>query len=260
MLIKEGRLSSGTLFEVKFGPLNTAYTETNCPYSAGLIKGTATIDLNREPLELLAGEPEMLQACDTIAENGTIKITFAETALDAIQRYIGGGTKSTIAADGAKAVTSEKIRLDGTAYHKLNYANISSVTVTTDDATPVSILETNNWAYDATHGRIKRIAGGLIADGDEVYVNYTANVPQYDLLTVGGGTDRSYFALVLFKKKRSTSARYHVITFYKVYTGKVTRQFQERGWNFIEVEFKTSCDSTRDLNDMLYRERDELVA
>jgi len=259
-LIKQSRLDAGPVSWVKFGTLNAAFDEGDLGKSSGLIKGSATINIKREPLELLAGEPEMLQDVITIAESGEIKIKFAESDLAMIQRYIGGGTLTTTAtntADAARSITNEEICMDGTAYHKLNWQGVSSVVVTSQDATPQTFTVTDDYVIDATNGQIKRVSTGAITDGELVNVSYSASTPAFDKLTGGGNTERSYFAMRIIKKKRSSSPRYKVFDFYKVFTGEVTRTYEERAYNFIEVTFKAAADSTRTVGDQLYSERDE---
>ena len=262
-LIKQSRLSVGPASWVKFGTLDASYDEEDLGKSAGLIKGSASINIKREPIELVAGEPEMLQDMLTIAESAEIKVKFAESDLNLIQRYIGGGTLTTTTTNTANAtrtVTNEEIILDGTAYHKLNWQAVSSVTVTSQDATPVTYTVTDDYVVDATNGQIKRVSTGIITDGQAVNVSYSASTPAFDKITVGGSTERSCFAMRVIKKKRSTTPRYQVFDFYKVFTGEVTRTFEERNYNFIEVTFKAACDSTRTVGDQLYSERDEYTA
>jgi hypothetical protein len=82
------------------------------------------------------------------------------------------GTGSDVAITGT-SVTDESVTLHGTNWAKLPHINIDDQTPATgDDGDAASYTEGTDFEINHRLGLIRRIEGGGIADGDEVFLDY----------------------------------------------------------------------------------------
>jgi hypothetical protein len=88
-----------------------------------------------------------------------------------------GGTMTTTGA-GTQAVTDEDTVMTGTSWialaHAADFMFDCAVTVT-DESGSTTYTEGTDYYLDRKGGHVKRIAGGSIADGEFVHVDYTYN-------------------------------------------------------------------------------------
>lgn len=88
--------------------------------------------------------------------------------------------QGTVNALAGATITSEQINgvLAGKSYF-LNRMNLTSFTSLTDDAgTPVAYTVNDDYTVDLKSGRIDLVAGGGIADGDNLRANYVAGASE----------------------------------------------------------------------------------
>jgi hypothetical protein len=251
-LILDRRVQQGLPATVLFGPKNTAYSDTGFKTDVGLLRGKVSVKPSRKALELKAGSPITLQKSLTNEEGLAIEITCAERDLTLLNIAMGGGTLSTVEANATTSVTSSQITLNGTAYHALKGApiNAASVTVTSNDATPVSRNETTDYVIDYDAGYIKRVDGGNITDGDTVLVTYTWANPGGDKLTFGGDTSRDYYSMRIIFEKDDLDRE--ILDIYKAYpASEPDVSYNDGDWNFLTFSMNASADSTRTKGDRL---------
>jgi hypothetical protein len=123
-----------------------------------------------------------------------VKFMWLEPELSKLDVLRGGfDTYATVAASPTP-VTDEEVVLDGIDFTRLAYKNadntvVTSIVVTTNDATPVTLTKDTDYGVavssDGWTG-IVRIAGGAIGDGDTVLVDYSYTPASQKTLSTGG--------------------------------------------------------------------------
>jgi hypothetical protein len=85
------------------------------------------------------------------------------------------------------AVVDEPVVLNGTTASNLKHALVSNVRVSSAVAGGgTTYTVTTDYTVNATNGTVTRAGGGAIGDGDTVYVSYTFQIPESDLLQLQG--------------------------------------------------------------------------
>lgn len=254
-LVLDESLQIGLPCEVFFSAKNTAFSDTTLPYTTELLRGVASIAPKREPKEFEGGVPVATLKSLTYREGGTFKFETGSLTMNMLERAMGGGTLTTVAANPSATFTSHQVQLTGTAGVRLPYNGATVTTVTTNDATPVECSLTTD--YTVTDGQIARVStSSNIASGDIVLVSGTYSAPAKKTWSFGGQTNRYYYAAkVLFYKD---NAKYQWVDLYKLYPkGEISVEYKGDDWNTFTIEFTMSKDSSRTAGDQICKFHDE---
>jgi hypothetical protein len=127
-----------------------------------------------------------------LEEKLTVKFKFDEPVIENLKYYFKGGNIENVNA-GTGRVTDQLVTLTGTAPVSLGKYGISAVTVTNlaGDVTYVQnvdyIVDPGVAGADGRQvARIWRVAGGAIADGQQVKVDYTYTTWQQQRFPIAG--------------------------------------------------------------------------
>lgn len=254
-IVHDENLQIGLPAEIFFSAENTGFAEDSLPYTSECLTGVCAIGTTRTPKEFKGGNPVSTLKSLTFEEGGTVKITTGALPLEMRQRAMGGGVLTVVAADPAATFTDIQVCLRGTAKVRLPYRNIASLTMTTNDATPLPISESGNYVINKTTGELSRVDGGAVDDGDIVKISGVFSAARKKTWSYGGNTNRFYYAcMILFLKDDGSLKRYDI---YKMYPkGELTEEYQD-DWIKYTMEFILSKDSTRDVDDQIVKIHEE---
>jgi hypothetical protein len=140
----------------------------------------------------------------TVFGNVAIEIEFVWEEIADINLWclvLHGGDIIT-SMPGSQSVTDEAVVLIGLNWIALDHAadfTFDSAVTVTDDAGGTTYTEGNDYYMDRKGGHLKRIEGGLITDGQTVYVSYTYNTYAGKYFTIFADSAPANYAMRLTK-------------------------------------------------------------
>ena len=169
-LIFPEALQLGLPAEIFWGAANSVFNEHTLPYQAGAIKSMCSIIPKRTPKDFKGDRPLVILKSRVLEEGGDIKIECAEMTVENLQRGLGYGLITDVAADPSAALPAHQIYCvwgnEGPKVIQLPYQNFSVFSVTTNDATPVPLTLTDDYTINMTTGEFTPVDGGAITSGN----------------------------------------------------------------------------------------------
>ena len=226
-------------------PTYTTYT--------GAMKGTATIQIQREPAQFETGVPQEVADQTVIREGLIFKCSLAELTLKDVFTQIGGGIY-TNNGSGATLVTSEHHTVPAALDESFNLdfgplldgttVPSAAAPVVKDSTDSITYVLYTDYIYDLLHDTITPLHGGSITPGQLLHVTYNYNASSNQTLTVGGQSSIAQSAIRFFHPFKWGGVL--ALTIYKANpAGNLALPFEEIAYSFREVEFRAIADFTR---------------
>jgi len=231
----------------------------------GSLEGSTTETTTREVLQLWDGTPQLLVHEEVSKETAKITCTLKEKNIKILCRQLGLDplldietvNASTITVGSGigvsgSGVTGEEKTLWEENWNYLYYQNILSATgisgwsgtspIVALKATPqAKLTETTDYIVDYVAGAIRRVAGGAIADGDDIIMTYKAQEGLKGGLHTGGTMWRTW-CYIRFVYPVAWGGR-QITEYAKAFPSPETVQsYQSGNWNMRELSFEAAGD------------------
>lgn len=240
------------------GFLQIGTSSTNLQDVGGL-EGDTNISIIRQTIPMQDGQPQLEVKEEVVAESCRVACVLKEKNLEILARQLGYATSeiddTTYSAGSTVAVTDESKNL-----YEENWAHLygcpalasPAIVVESTDPTPITYTEDVDYVIDLAHGAIRRIEGGAIADGQQVYVSYSYTQKIARGLHVGGKSTKED-CMVRFVYTRSDGMR-HILEIAKAYPAdEVVQAFRTGNWNLRDLAFTAIADMTKSEGERLIK-------
>lgn len=185
-VVKPERINLGSGY-LQIGPSNTLFANADFQ-DVGALAGAGQITFQDEKKTYMGGNPEVMVLSRRTKRGIRLEVDLMEVAAETFRYMLGlPDTSLGMQAAGSQTVTGETKTLVGENWHHLTGVDVSSMTVTTTEATPTVLIAGTDYEYNTKFGMLRRIGGGAIADGATVSVSYTWQRPK----TMTLGSDAS---------------------------------------------------------------------
>jgi len=239
----------------------------------GPIKGNAMLDITRKVAEFEAGIPQILYKMVATHESVFFKATFAALDLNLVQRVLGIGQFTSVAA-GNTPVTAQATFNDpdqncnprgvllvlstgASGSDIIRDILVSPAPVVTLHTAPFTLfVQGTDYTLDFVAGMITRVAGGAISPTDTVDVAVTYAAQAAEFYTFGGlnGVDYQPARFTHFRPDRARI----IVDIYRASTaGKLNLEFRETEWNVFDFQFNCIADLTRSDGNLYFAIRRE---
>jgi len=231
----------------------------------GSLEGNCVLTTTRRSIPIMDGNPKVPVGAIIDEETVTFGFVMKEQFTDDILKQLGYGTSKrtlTTTTSSESRENEEKV-LWGTNWATLKGRNIATSpapVVTDTGATPTTYSEGTDYEIDYTEGKIRRLSGSSIDDGERVYVDYTYTKAANREYSIGGdmsSPSEFYFRFIL---TRQNGYRYMVDCYRCIFANPTVQNFNRGGFNTREVVLQLLADNTKPAGERFYKVVDEFDA
>ncbi len=215
----------------------------------GQLSGDVELEAKTEYYEARFGTPKLLIGRYPIGEDAVIKASLAEFNAANYEKLNDAATLETLTA-GTTAVVDEAVVLTAVVWTVLAHEVVSSVVVKNTAGT-TTYTENTDYVVDYQTGRVRRISGGAITDGQTVNVSYSYATSAAKRYWHGGKTTVTAKAMTFTHTR--PNGKYVKIYFAKAQLiTPITPKFQEETILLQDISIQAIADTTAAAGKQLY--------